>query len=75
MYDGMECYLRKHPKGKIFHDPLAATTIVNRNICEYEEVEIYREKGEWGANKKQGTKTFISIDVDKEKFFDVLIGN
>lgn len=71
---GMEVYLRKNKDGKKFHDPLAACALIDRTVCEFKEVELYREKGEWGSRLKSGTNTFISVSVDRDKFEKVLAG-
>lgn len=68
----MTKYLQDHPQGKLFHDPLAAATIVEPAVCAYEGVEVYYEKGGWGSRKKKGTGTRISISADREKFIEVL---
>lgn len=73
MYEGMELYLQKRPEGKMFHDPLAASAIVNPDIFEWRTVEMYREKGKWGSRLKDGTNTQISIKADREKFIQELI--
>ncbi|MBO3463565.1 nucleoside hydrolase [Aetokthonos hydrillicola Thurmond2011] len=73
IYTGMECYFREIPEGKMFHDPLAACVAVDRNIATFEEVEIYQERGEWGARRATGTNTFITVAVDHERFFQTLV--
>jgi inosine-uridine nucleoside N-ribohydrolase len=73
--DGMEFYLKNKPTGKAFHDPLAACTAISADCCEFKEVELYREKGEWGSRLKSETNTFISIKCNKERFEEVLVGN
>lgn len=73
IYDGMSTYLKRHSSGKMFHDPLAACVLFNREVCTFKEVEIYREKGEWGSVLKENTNTFISVSVDHEKFFKTLV--
>lgn len=73
IYQGMTVYLKKS-LGKAFHDPLAACTMINPKICEFKEVEVYREKGEWGSVLKEGTNTFISISVDFPEFVRTLVG-
>lgn len=79
MVDGMECYLKHKPSGKAFHDPLAACAAIDSSICTYAEVEMYREKGEWGSRKTERngncSDTFITIAVDREKFEKVLVGD
>jgi len=74
MVEGMEVYLKNKPDGKAFHDPLAACTAINSNCCEFKEVEIYRERGEWGAKLKDGTNTFISIKCNRDIFENTLVG-
>lgn len=73
IYKGMEIYLNKKPTGKLFHDLLAACVAIDKDICNFKEVEIYREKGQWGSRLKDNSKTFISISVDKDKFKKTLI--
>ena len=71
IYQGMHQYLQRHPLGKKLHDPLAACVAIDKNICEFREVEMYRQKGQWGANLKKGTNTFITISVALKKFVNV----
>lgn len=75
IYDGMDCYLREVPEGKMFHDPLAACVAVDRDIATLVEVEVYQEKGEWGARRMTGTDTFITIAVDRARFFQTLVSH
>ena len=70
----MDVYLTKNKHGKAFHDPLAACALIDRSMCEFKEVEIYRHKGECGSKHQSGTNTFISVSVDREKFEKVLVG-
>ncbi len=72
MYKGMDIYLKKNPAGKLFHDPLAAAVVIDPSVCEFKEVEMYRNRGEWGANPKEGTNTFISISGSRQKLIDIL---
>jgi inosine-uridine nucleoside N-ribohydrolase len=72
--EGMSKYLKNKPSGKAFHDPLAACVAISSDCCEFKEVEIYREKGEWGSRLKEGTNTFISIHCNRDRFEQVLIG-
>lgn len=72
--DLMTKYLEDHPGGKLFHDPLAAATIIKPDICSFEEVEVYYEKGGWGSRKKAGTDTVISVNADRDKFIKILQG-
>jgi len=68
IYKAMDIYLKKHPNGKKLHDPLAACTAINQNICTFKEVKMYRRKGKWGANLDDSTNTWISIGVDEDLF-------
>lgn len=75
IYQGMSVYFKKNPDGKKFHDPLAACVAINSSICDFREVEVYREKGEWGSRlKNDTTNTFISISYNQEKFINTLTG-
>ena len=74
IYKGMELYLAKSPNGKKFHDPLAAVVAVNPEVCEFREVRMFRQKGEWGAELCEGTNTFISVKANLDKFFEVFLG-
>lgn len=74
MYEGMSKYLRKRPDGKAFHDPLAACCAINPDICKFEEVELYRQKGEWGSRKSDKHNAKISVQVDMDKFRKTLVG-
>lgn len=74
LVNGMDFYLNKNKHGKAFHDPLAACVAIDQSIVTFKEVEIYRERGEWGARLADGTNTFISIAVDRPAFENILIG-
>ncbi len=69
----MNRYLEKHPS-KLFHDPLAIAVAIEENICEYRNVEVYREKGEWGSKILESSNTKISINVDFDKMLLTLAG-
>ena len=69
---GMEVYLAKRRSGKAFHDPLAAAVALDESVCTFREVEVYRERGAWGARPAGGTATTISVSVDRTRFLDVL---
>jgi inosine-uridine nucleoside N-ribohydrolase len=73
MVDGMSHYLKKHT-GKAFHDPLAACVAIDPSICQFETVELYREKGEWGSRRSETPNAQISIQVDMDKFRRVMVG-
>jgi pyrimidine-specific ribonucleoside hydrolase len=70
--EGMECYLAERHEGKAFHDPLAAAVALDPSVCGLREVEVYRERGEWGSRLAAGTRTRISVSVDRPRFLDVL---
>ena len=55
---------------KALHDPLAAMCALFPVIGTWEEVEIYREKGEWGSKLSPGSGTRILIDYDRQRFLD-----
>lgn len=74
IYEGMTIYLNKKPDGKAFHDPLAACCAINSDICKFEEVELYRQKGEWGSRKSDKLNAKISVQVDMDKFRKTLVG-
>jgi pyrimidine-specific ribonucleoside hydrolase len=71
IYKGMDYYLSKH-SGKAFHDPLAACCAIDRSIGVWKNVDLYREKGEWGSRLNDESNVKIIIDYDKEKFVEVL---
>lgn len=69
---GMEHYLSRHPQGKKFHDPLAACCAIDESIGTWVEVELFRNRGEWGSRLQTGTNTWIIIDYDREQFIKTL---
>lgn len=73
--DAMELYLERKPQGKLMHDPLAACVAIDPSVASMREVEVYREKGEWGSRLKEGTGTFISVSIDRDRFERVLAGS
>lgn len=75
IYKGMMIYLVDHPNGKAFHDPLAACCAINHDICNFEDVELYRYKGEWGSRKSDNINAKISVQVYMDKFRNTLVGN
>jgi hypothetical protein len=64
-------YLRTRPEGKILHDPLAACCAIDESIGEWAEVELFREKNEWGARLKSDTRTWIITDYDHARFMQI----
>ncbi len=71
IWKGMETYLARG-SGKAFHDPLAACCAIDPSIATWAEVELYREKGEWGSRLSPGSGLEIITDHDHEKFVSVL---
>lgn len=74
VFDAMELYLRNKPSGKLLHDPLAACAAIDPSFVTWAEVEVYRERGEWGSRLSPGSGTRISVAVDRSRFEQLLIG-
>ncbi len=72
LWHGMETYLSRKPAGKKFHDPLAACCAIDESIATWAEVELYRERGEWGARLMPGSGTHIIVAHDHERFVRTL---
>ena len=70
--EAMGLYLKHKPGGKMFHDPLAAAVAIDRSVCTFREVDVYRERGEWGSRLAEGTNTRISVSVNLTRFLDVI---
>jgi len=74
LLSAMDSYLGKKSDGKMLHDPLAACTCIDPSIITFCEVIVSRDKkGHWGSNPTPGTNTWISIGVDKIKFYSVFL--
>jgi inosine-uridine nucleoside N-ribohydrolase len=71
IWHGMNRYLKKNPDGKLLHDVLAACCAIDPSIATWREVQLFREKAEWGAVLAEGSNTWIIIDYDHERFMDV----
>lgn len=72
IWQGMEAYLEQSRDGKKLHDPLAACCAIDPSIATWAEVELFRERGEWGARPSPGSGTLIITDLDHDRFLDVL---
>jgi pyrimidine-specific ribonucleoside hydrolase len=72
IWQGMDHYLRRHPGGKLLHDPLAACCAIDERIGTWAEVELYSEQGEWGARFSPDSHTWIITDYDHEHFLKIL---
>lgn len=73
IWQGMDHYLGRRAEGKAFHDPLAACCAIDESIGTWAEVELYRERGEWGARLAEGTRTQIIVGYDRVKFERTLL--
>ena len=74
IYQGMAHYLGRHADGKAFHDPLAACCALNPDIGMWAEVELYRERGEWGSYLLEGSGVKIITGYDHTLFVNTLLG-
>ncbi len=55
---------------KALHDPLAAMCALYPEIGTWAEVELYREKGEWGSRLCPGSGTWVLIGYDRQRFLE-----
>lgn len=65
--------LKKRSDGKFLHDLLAACALIDFSFITWAEVEMYREKGEWGAKLLPSSDTKISVSVNRDRFEQLLI--
>ena len=72
IWHGMDRYLSRKRAGKKMHDPLAACCAIDEGVGEWAEVELYRERGEWGARLAPGSGDFIIIGYDHARFVSTL---
>ncbi len=72
IWRGMQTYL-EGGSGKKFHDPLAACCAIDESIGQWAEVDLYRERGEWGARLAPGSSTRIITAYDRAKFEATLL--
>lgn len=72
MMTALDYYLVNKGSGKAMHDLVAAACVLDERVCDFQEVEIYRERGEWGARAAVGTNTRISIGFQEARFVEVL---
>ncbi|MFO0554766.1 MAG: nucleoside hydrolase [Polyangiaceae bacterium] len=61
------------PEGKKLHDPLAACCAIDPSIGTWAEIELYRERGEWGARPSPGSRTQIITRYDRARFLEVFL--
>lgn len=74
MMVGLDRFLADKGRGKAMHDLVAAACALDERVCHFQEVEIYREKGDWGALAATNTRTRISVGFDEARFINVLAG-
>lgn len=72
MIYGLDCYLRDKGVGKAMHDIVAAVVALDESVVELKEVNVYRERGEWGAQVKEGTQTWISVRINQDRFLEMI---
>ena len=71
---GMRHYLKRHPSGKLFHDPLAAACILDRRVVDWCEVVLSEDnRHAWGSKPRHGSGTFISTRHTPDVFWAVLL--
>eukprot|EP01125_Pyxidicula_operculata_P016428 TRINITY_DN5651_c0_g1_i1.p1 TRINITY_DN5651_c0_g1~~TRINITY_DN5651_c0_g1_i1.p1 ORF type:complete len:320 (+),score=55.46 TRINITY_DN5651_c0_g1_i1:55-1014(+) len=79
LLSAMGTYLNKRSAGKLLHDPLAACAMIDPSIVTFLEVNVSQDKGEWGSKPvskmDKPTNTYITIGVDKQKFYRVLLND
>jgi len=72
---GMREYLRRHPSGKLLHDPLASAVMLDQHVVEWREVVLTEDQRHaWGSTPREGSGTFISVRHEPEAFWAVLLG-
>ena len=74
MIHALDRYLEDRGVAKAMHDLVAAACALQPEVCEFVEVEVYRERGEWGARATEGTNTCISVGFHELRFVEVLAG-
>lgn len=75
MMVGLDRFLADKGRGKAMHDLVAAACALDERVCHFQEVEIYRQKGDWGARAAVNTQTRISVGFDEARFISVLAGD
>lgn len=72
IHRGTEAYLARHSDGKKFHDPLAACCALTPDIGAWAEVELFRERGQWGSRLRPGSGTWIITGYRHDRFVETL---
>lgn len=71
--EAMDVYLHGHPEGKLLHDPLAVSAVVDPGCFRWAEVEVLYQSGRWGSAPVAGTNTFITTGVDRDRAFAAML--
>lgn len=69
--EGMTVYLKRHTKGKKFHDPSAAVCHLHPEIATWVKAKLYQEKGAWGS-RLDGKGDNIIININYNKLWDYI---
>lgn len=72
MIDALDHFLAETGTGKAMHDLVAAACALDESVCDFREVEVYREKGEWGARESGSPNARISVGFHPARFVEVL---
>ena len=72
LYEAMGNYAKG--EGKKLHDPLAMAAVVDEGVCQFKEVQVFRDAKGWGSVLESGTRTWISVDYDDERFRQIILG-
>jgi len=75
LHKAMTADLRRRPQGKQLHDPLALAVALNEDVASLAEVEMFRNRGEWGARLTPGSETWIATSFDQERFHEALLAS
>jgi len=77
LHVGMAQYLRRHPAGKLLHDPLAAACVIDGRVIDaWREVRLEEDRQHrWGCKPADGSGTFISASHDPARFWSTLLAD
>jgi inosine-uridine nucleoside N-ribohydrolase len=73
IHRSMGLYLQRRRDGKLMHDPLAACCAIDLCVGRWAEVDIFRERGEWGSRLSPGSGVWITVGYDHQRFLDTLL--
>lgn len=74
LIEGMEVYFQRKPDGKALHDVLAVALLLDPEAAEWARVEMYRERGGWGAKAVDEGGVLITTRVDQQQMERALAG-